>query len=781
MAGKMRIHELAKELGKSSREIVSILNEMGIPAISHANTIDDEEIARVKEKISASQKPVTKLVKKKKEEEVSAPSRTIKSEQVEAKEKEKEGALLEAEKSEEAVALLKEPVAVEIKVFRTEDTFVDYSAALVDDYVQPKKEEIIITIQEKPEIIEEVKAPVIAEITEAEKPRRKKKGRKKEIEDIYVEEEIIAPLVITEIKIPEGITLRDLAQRLGVKSKHILKRLLEKGYLININQSLSGDLAVEIASDFGCQATVISYEEEVLKAEEKEGREENLQPRPPVVTFMGHVDHGKTTLLDFIRKTNVAAKEVGGITQKIGAYKVFVNDKIIVFLDTPGHEAFTRIRARGAKATDMVILVVAADDGVMPQTIEAINHSVSAGTPIMVAINKIDKAPANIEKIRKQLSNAGLLVEEWGGKIVDIPISAKTGQNVDTLMDMILLQAELLELKADPDKPAQGVILESRLDPHKGSIATVLVQNGTLYNGDVFIAGCCIGKVKAMYDDQGKKTTEALPSYPVEILGFDTLPEAGDFFQVLRDESKARNIVIHRKNLRKERMLAKGPEQLSLEHLYSQIKDGLLKEFPLIVKGDAHGSIEALMHEIEKIKSQEIQVRIVHSSVGGINYSDVLLAAATNAIIIGFNVRAEAKARELAEREKVEILYYNIIYNFIEDIRKALIGMLEPEHKEITIGTAEVKKVFTISKTGTIAGCYVTSGKIIRNAQARLIRDNVVIHDGKIHTLKRFKEDATEVAAGYECGTSLYNYNDIKEDDILEVYRVEVIKPKILS
>jgi len=787
MTKKMRVHELAKELGKSSREIVSMLHELGVPVSSAANTLDDEAILKIREKVQAAKKPAAKLIKKPKEEPEELPVIMIKTEATEVSSEAAQKEEIKEPQEIEAVEIPREPqMEIDTKIY-IDDTSYDYSAAILDAFqagvpAKEAKEEVPIKEQElaQPEVVEEKVEEKSGEVlVEEEKPKKKKKGKKKEEEE-YIEEEIISPPVVSEITIPEGITLRDLAQRLGVKSKHILKRLLEKGYLININQSLSGDLAQEIARDFGCKATIISYEEEVLKMQELQQSEENLQPRPPIVTFMGHVDHGKTTLLDYIRKAKVADKEVGGITQKIGAYKVFVKDKAIVFLDTPGHEAFTKIRARGAKVTDIVVLVVAADDGVMPQTIEAINHARSANATIMVAINKIDKPNANVEKVKRQLSEAGILVEDWGGKIVAVPISAKTGQNVDVLLEMILLQAELLELKADPTVPAQGVVLESKLDPRRGPIATVLVQNGTLKLGDVFIAGCCMGKVRAMFDDQGKGVTSAPPSYPVEVLGFDSRPEAGDVFQVVLDESKARDIVLYRQNLRKAKMQAKSAEQLSLEHLYSKIKEGLIKEFPLIIKADAQGSIEALLHELSKIESSEIQIRIIHSGVGAINYSDVLLADASKAIIIGFNVRAEAKARELAEREKVEIRYYNIIYTFIDEIKKAMIGMLEPEYKETIIGTAEVRKVYHISKVGTVAGCFVTSGKVVRNYQARLVRDNIIIYDGKINTLKRHKDDVAEVNSGYECGITLLNFNDIKEEDVIEVYTVEKIKHKTL-
>ncbi len=770
MAGKMRVHELAKELGKTSREIVALLNEMGIPVLSHANTIDEEAIEKIKEKISISKKPTIKLIKKKEIEEREEKCVVIKNEASLREEEKAEMPILvpeEKEQQEEPIEVSPKPLS-----YSEADTFIDYSAALLDSYLQKEREET------KSEVPEESKAVEVPVIETGEKTKKKKKQRKEEIEPI-IQEEIILPPIATEITIPEGITLRELAQRMGVKSKHILKRLLEKGYLININQSLKGDLAVEIAKEFGCKANIISYEEEILKEEESEDTEEDLQPRCPVVTVMGHVDHGKTTLLDFIRKTNVAAKEVGGITQHIGAYRAFVDGRSIVFLDTPGHEAFTKIRARGAKATDIVILVVAADDGVMPQTVEAINHAKSANTPIIVAINKIDKPNANVEKVKRQLADLGLVVEEWGGSTIAVPISAKTGENVKELLEMVLLMADLLGLKANPNRLAQGVILESKVDAHRGITATVLIQNGTLHVGDVFIAGCCYGKVKAMYDDQGKKISEAPPSFPVEIIGFDSLAEAGDIFQCVKDESKARSIVNYRKNLKKEQSIAKGADQLSLEHLYSKIKEGVIKEFPLIIKADAHGSIEALLNELSKINTEEIKIKIIHNGIGGINYSDVLLAEATKAIIVGFNVRAEAKARELAERDNIEIRYYKIIYEFIDDIKKALLGRLEPKYKEIIIGTAKVRKIFNISRLGTVAGCFVQSGKISRNAKVRLLRDNVVIHDGSINSLKRFKDDVIEVPAGYECGLMLTNYNDIKEEDTLEFYILEELKPSL--
>jgi len=546
-----------------------------------------------------------------------------------------------------------------------------------------------------------------------------------------------------------------------------------------INQPVDPDAAILVAESFGVKVELAQAQEIDVMEEEIEDAPENLLPRPPIVTVMGHVDHGKTSLLDAIRKTKVIEQEAGGITQHIGAYKVILQGKDITFLDTPGHEAFTALRARGAKVTDIVVLVVAADDGVMPQTIEAINHAKAAGVPIIVAVNKIDKPEANPQRVRTQLSEYGIIPEEWGGQNIFVDISAKKRIGIENLLEMILLQAEIMELKANPNKPARGTIIESRLDKGRGPVATVIIQNGTLKVGDSFVAGTTYGKVRALNDDTGKRITEASPSTPVEVVGFEEVPQSGDSFIVVEDEKIARQIA----NLRaQKKRLAEmqRAQKLTLQDLYEKIKEGEVKELNLIIKGDVQGSIEALKKAVEDIVHPEVKVKVIHGAVGGITESDVNLAATANAIIIGFNVRPEPKAQELAENLGVYIKLYSIIYEVIDDVKKALIGMLQPEIKEKILGRAEVRAVFKISKIGTVAGCYVLNGVISRVSDGiRVIRDNIVVYEGKISSLKRFKEDVREVQAGYECGIAIENFNDIKEGDILENYILEKIQAKV--
>jgi len=554
---------------------------------------------------------------------------------------------------------------------------------------------------------------------------------------------------------------------------------MELGYMPTINQPVDPDAAILVAESFGVKVELAQAQEIDVMEEEIEDAPENLLPRPPIVTVMGHVDHGKTSLLDAIRKTKVIEQEAGGITQHIGAYKVILQGKDITFLDTPGHEAFTALRARGAKVTDIVVLVVAADDGVMPQTIEAINHAKAAGVPIIVAVNKIDKPEANPQRVRTQLSEYGIIPEEWGGQNIFVDISAKKRIGIENLLEMILLQAEIMELKANPNKPARGTIIESRLDKGRGPVATVIIQNGTLKVGDSFVAGTTYGKVRALNDDTGKRITEASPSTPVEVVGFEEVPQSGDSFIVVEDEKIARQIA----NLRaQKKRLAEmqRAQKLTLQDLYEKIKEGEVKELNLIIKGDVQGSIEALKKAVEDIVHPEVKVKVIHGAVGGITESDVNLAATANAIIIGFNVRPEPKAQELAENLGVDIKLYSIIYEVIDDVKKALIGMLQPEIKEKILGRAEVRAVFKISKIGTVAGCYVLNGVISRVSDGiRVIRDNIVVYEGKISSLKRFKEDVREVQAGYECGIAIENFNDIKEGDILENYILEKIQAKV--
>jgi len=546
--------------------------------------------------------------------------------------------------------------------------------------------------------------------------------------------------------------------------------------MATINQEIDVDTITLVSEEFG---VTVEYKEEVDQAAFEEIEEtdapEDLKERPPVVTIMGHVDHGKTTLLDTIRHTNVTATEAGGITQHIGAYQVEVSGKKITFLDTPGHAAFTAMRARGAQVTDITVLVVAADDGVMPQTIEAINHAKAADVPIIVAVNKIDKPEANPERVKQQLSEHGLVPEEWGGETIYVPVSALKGEGIDELLEMILLVAEVQELKANPDKRARGVVIEAELDKNRGPVATVLVQNGTLRVGDALVAGNYFGKVRAMINDRGRRVKEATPSTPVEILGLSDVPNAGDAFMVFEDEKQAREIADIRAERQRQKEL-KVQTRITLDDLYKQIQEGDVKELNIIIKGDVQGSVEALRGGLEKIDVEGVRVKIIHSGVGAITESDIILASASNAIVIGFNVRPEPNARAMAEQEKVDLRLHRVIYDVIEEIESAMKGMLDPEYEEKVVGTAEVRQIFKVSKVGTIAGCYVTSGKVVRDGKARLIRDGVVIHEGEVDTLRRFKDDVREVAQGYECGMTLKNFNDIKEGDIIEIYVVEEVE-----
>jgi len=580
------------------------------------------------------------------------------------------------------------------------------------------------------------------------------------------------------IKMSEVISVGDLARIMGVKAGEVIKKLMGLGMMATINQILDVDTATLVASEFDHQVENVAFDvESALEVEHQvEESETSLQPRPPVVTIMGHVDHGKTSLLDAIRSTNVTAQEAGGITQHIGAYHVQVDGRGVTFLDTPGHEAFTAMRARGAKVTDIVVLVVAADDGVMPQTVEAINHARAAEVPIIVAINKIDKPDANMERVKRGLSEHGLMSEEWGGDATFVPVSAKTKEGIPHLLEMLLLQADILELKANPDKLARGTIIEAKLDRGRGPVATVLVQEGTLRVGDSFVCGVFHGRVRAMIDDKGQKIEVAPPSSPVEILGLQGVPQAGDSFVALTDEAKARQVAEYRHGKQRESELVKT-SKISLEDLYDQIKAGDVKELRVVLKADVHGSVEALTEAMNRLSNDEVKLRVIHGSVGGITESDVLLAAASNAIVIGFNVRPEVKGANLAAQEGVDVRLYTVIYEAIADLGAAMEGLLEPTYKEQIHGRVEVREVFNIQGVGTVAGCSVTDGKIQRSSLIRLLRDQVVVHEGKLASIKRFKEDVREVSAGYECGLGIEGFQDIKKGDVIEAYeRAPVIR-----
>jgi translation initiation factor IF-2 len=601
------------------------------------------------------------------------------------------------------------------------------------------------------------------------------------------------PLPITRtITVTEGISVKDLAEKLGVRGKDLIASLLMRGVFVTVNQSLDAELVKDVATQFGADTQVITFEDEMAnEALENLMSDENVSEievtRPPVVTVMGHVDHGKTSLLDAIRETDVASGEAGGITQHIGAYKVRIAKKDspafgreIVFLDTPGHEAFTRMRARGAKVTDIVVIVVAADDGVMPQTLEAVDHAKAAGVPIIVAVNKIDKPDAQPDRVKQQLGDRGLVPEAWGGSTVFVDVSAKKKQNLDLLLEMICLVADLGNLKASPDRPAVGTVIEAKLDRGRGAVATVLVQNGTLRAGDSFIMGNTFGKVRAMFDDRGRPTQEAVPSTPVEILGLEGMPDAGDTVLVVADRDKAKGIAQYRKMKERESQLAKS-SRVSLEGLAEQIKQAGVKELPLILKGDVTGSVEVLADSLQKMSTEKVRIKVLHTGVGAITESDILLASASNAIVIGFNVRPERKAADLAEQDGVEIRLHSIIYELQDEIRKAMLGLLEPTIKENYVGRAQVLNIFRIPKVGTIAGCRVVDGAIKRDAEIRLMRDGEQVFKGKLSSLKRFKDDAREVTNGMECGMGIANFNDIQVGDTVEAFVTERVAAELTA
>jgi translation initiation factor IF-2 len=583
------------------------------------------------------------------------------------------------------------------------------------------------------------------------------------------------------IEIDDTITVKELSEKMGKSSTEVIKQLIFMGVMAAINQEIDFQTAQKLGEKFN---VIVEKKErdidmEAVEKEEDDDEDENMEKKPPVITVMGHVDHGKTSLLDAIRKSKVTSQEAGGITQHIGAYTVNINGEKITFLDTPGHEAFTAMRARGAQITDIVILVVAADDGIMPQTVEAINHCKAANVPMVVAINKIDRPGANPDRVKQELIEYGITPEDWGGDTICVPVSAHTQEGLDTLLEMVLLTAEVQELKANPNRNAKGAVIEAKLDKGRGAVATLLVQNGTLNVGDSIVVGTTYGRIRAMFDDKGKNIKSAGPSIPVEILGLSEVPAAGDRFHQVKDEKTARDLANRRKEKKREEYL-QSTHKVSLEDLYNQIKEGKVKELNIIVKADVQGSIEALRQSLQKLSTDEVKVRVIHGAVGAITETDVSLASASNAIIIGFNVRPDSNAEKAAEKESVDIKTYRVIYTAIDDIKSAMLGMLEPDYKEKVIGKVEVRQIYKISNVGTIAGCYVTDGKIVRNCKVRIIRDGIVIFESELASLKRFKDDVKEVAQGFECGISIEKFNDIKEGDIIEAYIIEEIKKKEL-
>ncbi|MBN1956603.1 MAG: translation initiation factor IF-2 [Desulfuromonadales bacterium] len=620
------------------------------------------------------------------------------------------------------------------------------------------------------------------EVFEPNRMGGKKKRGGKQSKQTKQTEVTISKAIKRIIRISDSITVGELAKRMGVKANELIAELMRQGSMVTINHPLDYESAAILASEFNYEVENVAFDEETIleiePAKEQDDNQEDLQTRPPVVTIMGHVDHGKTSLLDAIREANVTAGEAGGITQHIGAYDVELDGKKITFLDTPGHEAFTAMRARGAGVTDIVILVVAADDGVMPQTKEAINHSKAAGVPIIIAVNKIDKPDANPERVKQELTEFELIPEEWGGDTIFVEVSAKQHTNLDTLLEMILLQAEVLELQANPSKRAKGSIVEARLDKGRGPVATVLVQDGTLKIGDAIVAGLHFGRVRSMTTANGEQVKEAGPSFPVEVTGLAGVPDAGETFHAVENEKAAKEVAQHRQSKQREIDLAKS-SKVSLDQLFAKMQEGVVEELAVIIKADVQGSVEAVRDALEKLSTDSCKLNVIHTGVGGVSESDVTLATASNAIVLGFNVRPETKAKTLAEVEKVDIRLYSVIYDAVNDIRDAMEGLLAPTLKEKDLGRVEVRETFHVSRVGTIAGCYVLDGKIVRNAQTRLVRDNVVIWEGKLSSLKRFKDDVKEVSSGYECGIGLENYNDIKVGDIIEAFEMEEIKTSL--
>lgn len=764
---KVRIYELAKKLGVDSRFIITELLKIGIEGKTHSSNIEPEVAKTIEDKIlRGSVKPLKEAPPEEKvvpEEPLSPPV---------AQERGKPGGL---EISLPEREQLPEEEKREVSVVSEEEEL-----KVPDRFKKEIEVEKIEKFRAKPGM---QRAFQTIRKIEPKKWHDQKSGRKFEKIRPFQKEERKPPLQLViprkkTIKLREGTTVKEFAELIGVKLPNVIKKFMELGYMPTINQPVDPDAALLVADGFEVKLEIAPIEEDTVFVEAPEDSS-TLLPRPPVITIMGHVDHGKTSLLDAIRKTKVTETEAGGITQHIGAYKVNLKGKDIVFLDTPGHEAFTAMRARGAKVTDIVVLVIAADDGVMPQTIEAINHAKAANVPIVVAINKIDKPEANPPKVKNELSERGIISEEWGGQNIFVEVSAKKGIGIETLLEMILLQADIMELKANPDTKARGTIIEAKLDKGRGPVATVLVQSGTLRIGDAFLAGIHAGKVRALSDDTGKRIVEAGPSTPVEVIGFPEVPSAGDIFVMVEDEKRARQIAFTRQQKQRLAYIAKT-SKLTLDELYAKIKEGEIRELNIIIKGDVQGSVEAMKDAFENITHTQVKVKVIHSSVGGINDSDVMLASASNAIIIGFNVRPELTAAHTAEKEGVDIRLYTVIYEAIEDVRKALEGLLEPTLKEKTLGRAEVRQLFPISRIGTVAGCYVLDGFMSRTSDGiRVTRDSIVIYDGKIASLKRFKEDVREVQTGYECGIMIENFNDLKVGDIFENYIIEKIAAKL--
>ena len=780
MLQKIRVHEVAKDLKLKSTELLEMFEQHGITLKNHMATLDEKQLSLIFEVYTQKYQLPEENV------DMSIFGDLIKEEEPVAAVEEKAEETEKAEKTQKTSTAKTKPDAKSEK--KTEDgeqnapktesnvrkmRHVDTRQTVVD---LEKLDTERIEAELVPENIREHQGPKKQKIKkQPQRQQDRQTSFKKQMETVKREKPKPQPIVVS---IPDEISVGELANRMKKTASEIIKQLMLLGVMASVSQFIDFDTAALVADELGAKVEheiVLSDEDILLKEFEEEDKAEDLEPRSPVVVVMGHVDHGKTSLLDAIRETHVASGEAGGITQHIGAYRVRINDRDITFLDTPGHEAFTAMRARGAQVTDIAILVVAADDGIMPQTIEAINHAKAAEVSIIVAINKIDKEGANPDRVKQEMTEYGIVPEEWGGDTIFVEVSAKQRTNIDGLLEMVLLTADVQELTANPNRHAKGTVIEARLDRTRGPIATVLVQNGTLKTGDIIVAGTATGKVRAMVDDRGNTVKTAGPSVPVEILGLSEAPDGGDIFYAVEDEKRARAVVEARKfNQKEEHFNAR--KIISLDNLFDQIHEGEVKELKIIVKADVQGSVEAVRQSLEKLSNEEVRVKTIHGGVGAVNETDVMLASASNAIIVGFNVRPDTVARGAYERGDVDIRLYRVIYDAIEEIEAAMKGMLEPKYIEAILGHAEVRQTFKVSGVGTIAGGYVIDGKIARNAQVRVVRDGIVFHEGVLNSLKRFKDDAKEVMSGYECGIGIEKFNDIKDGDIIECFIMEEIK-----
>ena len=774
---KVRVHELAKDFGTNSKALIELLAKYDIEVKNHMSVLEQDELDIILETFTQEFNGKTEIPVFGK---VATPTPEPKAEaktapKADSKKSKKETEKTKADKKEEEVKT--EPTE------SLEDVLADISAPIKRKVRHVDTRQSVVDLDKiDDEKIEELISGTNID-ADAQKKQKLKKGQNRHRDNVSATKEKIRPQKEVKvkkepklIKVPDEITVGDLAQKIGCAATEVIKKLMMLGIMATVNQNIDFDTASLIAEEIGVKVEkeIILSDEDIL-FDDYEDKAEDLVERSPVVVVMGHVDHGKTSLLDSIRSANVTDTEAGGITQHIGAYRVRINDKKITFLDTPGHEAFTAMRARGAQVTDVAILVVAADDGIMPQTVEAINHAKAANVSIVVAINKIDKDGANPDRIKQELTEYGLVPEDWGGDTICVEVSAKKKINIDSLLEMVILVSEMRDLKANPNRRAKGTVIEAKLDKGRGPVATVLVQNGTLRVGDVIVAGTAVGHVRAMTDDTGKKIKKAGPSVPVEITGLGEVPEGGDVFYAVEDERLAKNVVEQRKQKQKDE-LVKAHTTVTLDDLFDRIKEGEQKELNIIIKADVNGSVEAVRQSLEKLSNEEVKVKTIHGAVGAINESDVMLAFASNAIIVGFNVRPDSGAQASAERQGVDIRLYRVIYDAIEEIEAAMRGMLDPTFKEVVTGHAEIRQTFKVSGVGTIAGCYVTDGVITRNASVRIVRDGIVVHEGALASLKRFKDDAKEVNSGYECGLSIEKFNDIKEGDVVEAYEMKEVE-----